>query len=379
MLQSKSRAAAGRDPQHDVQLPTAPRIAPALALLTLLALSLTACGAEQPSPTTPRLLASAYEPTRSRLVLIDPANLNAAPSELAVIDHAEGWDVEGVVAPSGDAAAVLAVPPGYSRPREDAVLWLIAPDGKRLLAENLDLYAGLAFAADGGRIAVARNHQSGSRLDVLDTRDGALVAAYQPDQPLALFPLEIRSHQLWAAALEPDGWALWRLAINAQGEIGREQRWPLGRDAMRRWTISPDADAVAMEVRNGADFWVAVHQLTERDAAPEVSETQDWQRRSLRSLRSDFAGQPNQPIRRIPAAAAPAWRSNGELTVGRWGGDGFTLPIAWDRDGRWLAVAAYDGDGPADPGRAWTGLVRSDRGLERIEQADIYALGWWRG
>lgn len=375
MLQSEPRAAAGRDYQHDVQLPTAPRIAPALALLTLLALSLAACGAGQPSPAAPRLLASAYEPTRSRLVLIDPENLNAAPIELAVINHADGWDLEGVVAPSGAAAAVLAVPPGRSRPREDAALWLVDARGKRLLAENLDLYAGLAFTDDGARIAVAHNHQTGSRLNVLDTRDGALLAAYQPDQPLALYPLEIRGDHLWAAALEPDGWALWRLAIDVEGVITREQRWPLGRDSMRRWTLSPDADAVAMEVRSGTEFWVAVHQLTERDAAPGVSETQDWQRRNLHPLTPRVEG----PTRRIPAAAAPAWRPDGELTVGRWNGDGFTLPIAWDRNGRWLAVAAYDGDGPANPGSAWTGLVRADRGLERIENADIYALGWWRG
>ncbi len=375
MLQSKPRAAAGRDYQHDVQLPTAPLIAPALALLTLLALSLAACGAEQPSPAAPRLLASAYEPTRSRLVLIDPENLNAAPIELAVINHADGWDLEGVVAPSAAAAAVLAVPPGRSRPREDAALWLVDARGKRLLAENLDLYTGLAFAADGARIAVARNHQTGSRLDVLDTRDGARIAAYQPDQPLALYPLEIRGGHLWAAALEPDGWALWRLAIDVEGVITREQRWPLGRDSMRRWTLSPDADAVAMEVRSGAEFWVAVHQLTERDAVPGVSETQDWQRRNLHPLTPQVEGL----TRRIPAAAAPTWRPDGELTVGRWNGDGFTLPIAWDRNGRWLAVAAYDGDGPTNPGQAWTGLVRADRGLERIENADIYALGWWRG
>ena len=300
----------------------------------------------------PRLLASAYEATRSRLVLIDPEQPNGPWAELAAIEHAEGWDVEGVVAPSGGAAALLALPPGRSQPRSEAVLWLITADGRQILATGLDLYAGLAFSDDGERIAVARNanaQNAGSLLEVLRAADGTLAARYESDVPTALYPIGLRGERLWAAALEPSGWALWALTIGADGEMSREQRWSLGRASQRRWTISPAGDELAMEVREGSAFRVAVRSLDGQD-------------------------------RLIANAAAPAWRPDGELTVGRWGGQGgFTLPIAWDAAGRWLAVTAYDGRGPGDAGQARLGIVGAQRGLQRIERAELYAIGWWTG
>ena len=342
-----------------MQRPTASRTASALVIPALLALLLAACGADSRTPGEPRLLASAYEATRSRLVLIDPAQPNGAWQELAAIEHAEGWDVEGVVAPSGGAAALLALPPGRSQPRAEAVLWLVTPTERRVLAEGLDLYAGLAFSQDGERLAVARS--GAGRLDVLNVRSGALVARYEAAQPLAIYPLELRGDQLWAAALEASGWALWRLAINAQdgpgeqggpGEMVREARWALGRESQRRWTLSPDADELAMEVRSGAEFRVVIRSLAK------TAGTQ----------------------RQITEAAAPAWRPDGELSVGRWdGGGGFTLPIAWDANGQWLAVNAYDGVGPRAPGRMRLAVERADGGLARIERAELFAIGWWSG
>ena len=348
----------------------------AVALLGLLGFGLAGCGAGEVEVGGARLLASAYEESRSRLVLIDPAELDGEWRELAAIEHAAGWDVEGVVAPTGDAAAVLAAPPGRSRAHEEAVLWLVTAEGKRALAEGLDLFAGLAFSDDGGRIAVARNgggNGGGGRIDILNIADGAVAAAYRSDGALALYPVALRGERLWAAARESAGWALWKLAIN-DGTMLRERRWALGGGAMRNWTLSPDDGALAMEVRDGAEFWVAVHSLTDDPedggAAPQVAAAQSWTSRRLRPLDGE--------TRRIPNAAAPAWRPDGQLTVGRWNGErGFTLPLAWSAEGRWLAVAAYEGVGPGDPGRAWVGVVQAERGLERVAAADVYAIGWW--
>ena len=352
-----------------MQPPTPLRGLLAAALLGLLGIALAGCGAGEAELGGARLLASAYEDSRSRLVLIDPAQLNRGWQELAAIEHAEGWDVEGVVAPSGGAAAVLAVPPGRSRAHEEAVLWLVTAEGKRALAEDLDLFAGLAFSDDGRRIAVARNGGAGGRIDILNTADGVPAAVYRSESALALYPVALRRGRLWAAAREPAGWALWQLALG-EGSMLRERRWALGAGAMRNWTLSPDGGALAMEVRDGADFWVAVHSLTGAQAAPQVAAAQSWTSRRLRPL--------DGQTQRIPNAAAPAWRPDGQLTVGRWtGARGFTLPLAWDPAGRWLAVAAYDGVGPGDPGRASLGLVQAERGLERIAAADIYAIGWW--
>lgn len=359
-----------------MQRPIALRIASAPVISALLALLLAACGApgELGVPGElgePRLLASAYEATRSRLVLIDPERPNGAWEELAAIEHAEGWDIEGVVAPSGDAAALLALPPGRSQPRAEAVLWLVTATERRVLAEGLDLYAGLAFSQGGERLAVARSAAGqvngrltgrlNGRLELLDVRSGAVVARYEAAGAPAIYPLALRGDRVWAAALEASGWALWRLAVDAPdgqggpdgpGEIVREARWALGRESQRRWTLSPDADELALEVRSGAAFRVVIHSL------------------------DGSAGTP----RRIAAAAAPAWHPGGELSVGRWeGGGGFTLPIAWDAAGRWLAVNAYDGVGPGAPGRARLAVERSDGEFARIERAGLFAIGWWSG
>ena len=343
---------------------------PALVISALLALLLAACGAPGGSGEA-RLLASAYEASRSRLVLIDPERPNGAWEELAAIEHAEGWDVEGVVAPSGDAAALLALPPGRSQPRAEAVLWLVTPTERRVLAKGLDLYAGLAFSQDGERLAVARSAADrlngrltgrlNGQLELLNARSGAVVARYEAAGPLAIYPLALRGDRIWAAALEASGWALWRLAVDGQDgqdgqdgpdEIVREARWALGRESQRRWTLSPDADELALEVRSGAAFRVVIHSLDGSGETP----------------------------RRIAAAAAPAWHPGGELSVGRWeGGGGFTLPIAWDAAGRWLAVNAYDGAGPGAPGRARLAVERSDGALVRIERAELFAIGWWSG
>lgn len=363
-----------------MQRPTALRIASAPLLSAvvsaLLALLLAACGAPG-VPGAPgelgeaRLLASAYEASRSRLVLIDPERPNGAWEELAAIEHAEGWDIEGVVAPSGDAAALLALPPGRSQPRAEAVLWLVTATERRVLAEGLDLYAGLAFSQDGERLAVARSAAGGhngrltgrltGRLELLNARSGAVVARYEAAGAPAIYPLALRGDRIWAAALEASGWALWRLAVAAPdgqdaqggpGEIVREVRWALGRESQRRWTLSPDADELALEVRSGAAFRVVIHSL---DGARETP-------------------------RRIAAAAAPAWHPSGELSVGRWeGGGGFTLPIAWDAAGRWLALNAYDGVGPGAPGRARLAVERADGEFARIERAGLFAIGWWSG
>ena len=360
-----------------MQRPTL-RIASAPVVSALLALLLAACGApgELGEPGVPgasseaRLLASAYEASRSRLVLIDPERPNGAWEELAAIEHAEGWDIEGVVAPSGDAAALLALPPGRGQPRAEAVLWLVTATERRVLAEGLDLYAGLAFSQDGERLAVARsaagqiNGRLNGQLELLNARSGAVVARYEAAGPLAIYPLELRGDRIWAAALEASGWALWRLAIDAPdgqdgqsrqggpGEIMREARWALGRESQRRWTLSPDADELALEVRSGAAFRVVIHSLDGTGETP----------------------------RRIAAAAAPAWHPSGELSVGRWeGGGGFTLPIAWDAAGRWLALNAYDGVGPGAPGRARLAVERADGEFARIERAGLFAIGWWSG
>ena len=346
------------------------RSAWALAALLLLAAALAAC--DDDGLGDARLLASAYAETQSRLVLIDPANLDGDWVELATIEHAAGWDVEGVVAPSGDAAALLAVPPNGREPREDAVLWLVTAQGKRVLTQGLDLFAGLTFSEDGERIAVARNDSSGGKLDLLNIADGAAVARYQANDAMALYPLEMRGDQLWTAALEAAGWALWELKLQ-DGALERVGRWDLGAQHTRGWTLSPDGGEVALELRNGREFQVVVRSLREEgDAAPQVAESQDWQRERLRPLDAES--------RHIDDAAGPAWRPNGELTVGRWSGArGFTVPFAWDPDGRWLAVAAYEGAGPGDAGQRWTGIVGAERGLERVEQAEVYAIGWWSG
>ena len=244
-----------------VQRPTALRIASAPLLSAvvsaLLALLLAACG-EPGVPGAPgelgeaRLLASAYEASRSRLVLIDPERPNGAWEELAAIEHAEGWDIEGVVAPSGDAAALLALPPGRSQPRAEAVLWLVTATERRVLAEGLDLYAGLAFSQDGERLAVARSAAGRlggrltGRLELLNARSGAVVARYEAAGPAALNPAGAarrphlgggaRSVGLGALAAggRRAGWTGRTGRNRARGPLGAGAREPAPLDALAR-------------------------------------------------------------------------------------------------------------------------------------------------
>ena len=85
------------------------------------------------------------------------------------------------------------------------------------------------------------------------------------------------------------------------------------------------------------------------------------------------AGSRRRPRRPGIRAASSAWGA------GR-GGGGFTLPIAWDAAGRWLALLnAYDGVGPGAPGRARLAVERADGEFARIERAGLFAIGWWSG
>lgn len=342
---------------------------PAVWLCALLTLALFAVGCGGGNSGV-RLLASEYGTEASTLVLIDPEDPNGQRDALAEIEHATGWDIAAAVAPSGSAAAVLALAPTLTEPRIQSALYIVAGRRVRPLAENLDIFGGLAWSPDGNWLAVRRDEGMSHTILVLNVDNGEPAAAYSVASQLAAHVVGFRDDQLLLAVHDSNGWQLRQLEIDRKRRtLTRTSEILLAPQTTREWTLSPDGSDIAFTVQNGYELWVELRSL-DGAAVPPIVASHDWQT-------DDFA--PVEAVdRRIRDAAGPAWRPDGRLAVGRWSGRaGFTLPIAWSPDGGWLAVRALDGEGPRNPGQSWSGLVRAGHELQRIDDPDLFVIGWW--
>ncbi len=312
---------------------------------------------------SPVFLASEYHDTYTTLWLANAHDPDKR-SRLADIPHAPGWDIEASVNPIQPAVAVLAIPPGGWDPASHASLLVISKDGVRHLATNLELRGGLLWSDDGRHLVAQR---AGIVL-VLDASSGTVVADWKPTRTHSAHPVAMTNDTLWVATLQSSGTAIAEVQLTESGPVTVE-RLKLSDGVTRDWTLSPDGSRLAFTEQHGLDLRVRVVPLHDDDVPHLVSSRWSVAERPSSGSWDD-----------VGPSGSPVWRPDGRLDFGTWdeaaSEAGFTLPIAWDQRGEWLALRSLDGSGPGKV----TGERLAFRGPDGslVQASDgLSFVGWW--
>ena len=330
----------------------------------------------------PGLLVSEFSDTSSTLWLVAPdrAADPAARTEFLRVEHAPGWDIEGSVSPTGDLLAYLVLPPGRRDATAQAQLFVVADAAPELLADQLDLPAGLAWSHDGRHVFARRTEpldNGGRSFTILriDVRSGATETVTRRKDVLGLYPVGAGGGTTYVTVLGPRGSEL--VQINGAPSSARVISPLMTRD----WTLSPSGGRLAFTEQQGVALAVRVIDLTE----PPPEEP------ALRTAGVSASAR---------GSASPVWRPNGDLSVGTFGEDGsptlrvaaagetsvelapesgFALPVGWSADGALLALRSFSGSGPGDPGEERAAILRPNSPLVHLPGTDLRILGWWGG
>ncbi len=317
-------------------------------------------------PAAPQFVASEYHDTHTTLWLLSARAPDGERRKLAEIPHANGWDIEAATSPSAATAAVLAIPPGGWEPANHAALLVVEAQGYRPIASGLDLRGGVVWSDDGRKLIVRR----GGELVVLQADTGDQLASWSPIAPITVFaPIAMRGDTLFAALIESGGTSVVRLQLT-RGTLTRLEQRQVSEEITRDWRLSPDGALVAFTEQRGLDLSVRVASLTDDVTDAPAS----WV--SRRWTVGDPVGAAGSA--HFPQSAAAVWRADGSLEVGSWADavDGFSLPIAGDAGGEWLALRSVVGSGPGDVAAERLVLRDADGGLTEAP-AGFQFVGWW--
>ncbi|PZC47078.1 MAG: hypothetical protein DK306_001246 [Chloroflexi bacterium] len=357
-------------------------------LLGVLAPPASSGSSDARAATRPQLIVSRFSEDESTLWLVDPEDPGQRQT-LFSIEHAPGWDVEGVVAPGGGRIALLVVPAGASDPGSDAHLLLSDGGTPRLLVAGLDLRGGLAWSTDSAQIFARRSTTDGdgvvrTSLLAIDAASGETDTLLQ-HHPVgqhhtvgAIYPIgRPLSGPIYAVTVGLGGSHL--LTIADDGVSTRMLTSTVTRD----WTLSPDGAQLAFTAQQGLELEVLVVSLQDAALAP------------AQVAPAPVATEQSATTQPAAGSAAPAWRPNGELSIGRFRGPlavaasagesavpGFTLPAGWSPDGAYLALRSFDGIGPGAPGTESIVLqtsagTRVGEAPRVVEGQDLRIIGWW--
>lgn len=373
----------------------------------------------------PQLLVSEFADRVSTLWLVEPER----PSErqhFLRIDHAAGWEISGAVSPAGGALepqlAYVVLEPGRQDAETEASLYLSDGGPPRLLLEGLDLRGGATWSADGESILVREE-----RLDSRGARSYAVVEVRMSDGRASRHELgEALGSDLFSLHVvgRPSGGPLYAALVGAAGttivEFGGEEggvvvNGRISTGLTRDWALSPDGTQLAFTEQNGVLMQVRSVVLEgaleggERDQpALRAATTAGQMLLDEAEIGSSDLGGPAM------GSASPVWRTAESLSVGVFrqaaasGGelraasavsgdeneaDGFALPVAWSRDGRFLALRSFEGSGPGsirsesaaviDGASLGDGTVNggeNDAGEARqlVPGRHVLILGWWQ-
>ncbi|MBF6599614.1 MAG: hypothetical protein IVW36_03780 [Dehalococcoidia bacterium] len=339
---------------------------------------------EQARGNGPRLVVSAFSEREDSIVAINPSNVSDRTT-IATVDHAAGYGIFATLAPGGKALAYTALPPASAKPAPDAPAQAVIVDagGKTtLLADDIDLLIAPVWAPDAQSVVVRKNTtaaDSAGSFELLRLgRDGSRTSL-TTWQSAAVFPIAFApdGSKLYFATLNTTGSDLYSVAPDGSGETKIAH---LSDEISRDWTLSPDGAKLAYSV------------AVSGSAPALVTRTLDLATGSTADA---------LPSGAASAAFNPAWKPNGQLTVGALsagGGAGaveisrsgestpltqnaasMDVPLSWSPDGSALAVRSVQGTTPASAGAASLDLVDSRGNRRRVgDGTDVLVVGWLR-
>lgn len=329
-----------------------------------------------------RLLISEFGLEEDAVVAIDPGDPAGGRTEIATIEHAEGWGAFPVLSPQGDAIAYTALPSDTERPAADApaTAGIVEDDGDVVvLATDIDLLIPPVWAPDGQSIVVRKNtpaEDSAGRFELIVLgRDGSR-ATLTAWNSAAVFPI----------AFAPDGSALYFATLNASGTdlysiapdgTAETLIAHLSDEIARDWKLSPDGARLAYSVAESGpqpSVRTVVLDLESRSAADAVA-SDDAAREEYNPAWSPGG---ELTIAAVDGAGGNAVRVEGGVTAQISGEDGsIDLPLAWSPDGAALAVRAVEGESAFDAGASAIDLVQADGTRTRVSDSpDVLIVGW---
>ena len=264
----------------------------------------------------PRLVVSAFADSHDNIIAVDPDNVSDRTT-IARSTTRPGYGIFATLAPDGHALAYTALPPDTAKPTPDAPAQAAIVDDRR----QDDAARRRRRPADRARLGARRRSRSSSARTrrrrtapapsscCASARDGSRTTL-TTWHTAAIFPIAFApdGSKLYFATLNAHGSDLYSVAPDGSGETKVAH---LSDEITRDWTLSPDGAQLA--------YSVAVSGNTPRLVTQTLTSHRRGVRRDARRARRS-------------AQFNPAWKADGELTVGavkpQGGGDAVTRAAA---------------------------------------------------
>ena len=333
----------------------------------------------------PLVVFSEFGPTSDTIWAVDP-NDPAARIQIARIPHAPDFRIFPSLSPDSAQIAYTVLPADPPRGWDGtAELWLlkVANGSTQRLAQGIDLRITPVWSPASDAVIVRRADQQTGRTELLRVeRSGALaVLAGSAD---GLFPIDLSPDGAWLyyATVSAAGTDLAR--VSATGGGAAETLAHLSDGVARDWRLSPDGSALAylaqVRVDGGFTFAAQVLDLTTGgvDTPVGVGVAQFspvWRQGGLTIGSLDPGSGNGAPLHYIPGAAQA--QAVSPLPAAPALGAGFDVPLSWSPDSDHLAVRAFQGVSPADPGPSHLVIAGTDGRRHQLSPiSDSVIAGW---
>lgn len=306
------------------------------------------------------------------VIAVAPLANPSAPTEVARVQHLDGFSTNGVVSPDGKHLALIVPDAGSSAQPSASLVLLDMNTGTQLrLAQDLDPQQMPLWALDSASVVVVRNQPPTLRVLRVPTDNSGSKALKDYPKILGAYPF----------AFDPQG-RLLTVIIDARGSTltrdGADVAL-LSDQITRDWRLSPDGSQVAF-IESNLDGGLHYQARTFAfDGSANVSaQAQTDGSQQLGVAWQPGSGTPTFGREHTTAAlgsgtaeAQSAAESSGD---GITGGGGFDVPIAYSGDGTALAVTHWTGPNFAQAGKSSLEVITVAGRVELPGFAKV--LGW---
>lgn len=329
-----------------------------------------------PVPTASPVLVLTEEHGDSTNVVLEPPGDAAHTRTVAAIQHRPGWGVRGTVSPDGRVMVYTVLPRDATDPDSQGELWLLPLDGRsvRRLATGVDLRSDLVWSPDsawvsyerlspspGGVLEVRRVNASGAgdELLVTDTPTARwFVMGYSADGAAAFL-----------ARIDGSGTAVVRVQPGNAPGAGTT----VSAGSSRGFGVSGQGCAalLALTSENGRQVYRAFGCAGGGFVRLATGGIEDsgvaW---NPATNTVSIGVVPGPPGTTPPTAAQPDAR----VVVPP---SGFDVPLAWSRDGAYLAIQHFSGATTDQPGEASLVILSSAGTRSDITSNAALAFAGW--
>lgn len=321
-----------------------------------------------PSSTAPAFVFSEEAPASSTYWLADAENPSVR-RRLGSVAHRPGWSGEAAIAPNGRMLAYTVLPANAANPDQSAELWVLPLDGgtARRLATAVDLRSFLIWSPDSRTVTFER--AAGAAIQLWrQPLDGVAQMLASPPASDVVIPTGYGGEEkvLICARLQADEVDI--LSIDSAGT--EKVLGHAGVSAARDFTVSPDGSQLAfLGMPEGSSIYAAVDVNLATGAVRSVGPPGQEE--------IGLAWNPDGTLSTGSAGAgAGVRRSGGQLQIPQRN-HGLTQPLAWSPSGRFLAIRAFQGADPTNPGASQDLLVERGGRRRSITAAEpVRFIGW---